>query len=128
MTQPTLAQIADAAAEVPQEKWPVRLAELVDLLVQDARRRGVDLETATAEATRTVLLIAQHEGGRPFYLPRGDSLVQALRDRQLYLRHNGRNTEELADQYGMTVRHVQRICAEQRALQLRRRQRPLFED
>lgn len=119
---------AHAEIDVPDEKWPAKLAEWVDLLARDAVRRGKTVEQAVASARNTVMLLAHHEGGRPFYLPRGDSLQQALRDREIYLLHNGTNGEALADRFGLTLRHVQRIYAEQRALHIRKRQRRLFED
>jgi len=112
--------------DVPSSRWPAVLAELVDILIADWERLGVDRETALKHAQREVILIANYRGGRPFYLPRGDRLKKALRDREIYLRHTGRNTEPLADEYGTTVRHIQRISAEQHALHVKRAQADLF--
>ena len=114
--------------DVPEDRWPSILAETVDVLVADWERSGVDREEAIARAQRTVLLIADYLGGKSVYWPRGDRLQQALRDRQIYLLHNGRNTHELADRFGLTVRTVERVYAEQRALQVRKRQGRLFGD
>lgn len=120
--------LAHMDVDAPADKWPAKLAEWVDVLARDAMRSGADPDQAVISAKRTVMLLANHQGGRPFYLPRGDALHLALRDRQIYLLHNGTNGEELADRFGLTLRHVQRIYAEQRALHVRRRQRQLFDD
>lgn len=114
--------------DLPDDRWPTRLAETVDVLVADWERSGLDRAEAIARAQRTVLVIAEHQGGRSLYWPRGDRLHQALRDRQIYLLHSGRNTHELADRFGVTVRTIERIYAEQRALQIRKRQGRLFTD
>lgn len=114
-----------ADVEVPDEKWAGTLAGLVDMLAADFQRRGRAEEDAVNEAQRVVALIAQDFGGRPVYLPRGDRLKQALVARQIYHLHNGRNTDDLAQRFGYTVRHIQRIYAEQRAIEIRKRQAQL---
>ncbi len=111
---------AEAIAELDvaddPAKWGSRLAHLVDALDAHFRRRGMAAEDALAEARAVVALIAIDQGGRPLYLPRGDRLQRALRDRTIFRLHNGRNTSELARQHGITDRSVQRICREQYAL------------
>ena len=114
--------------DVSEDKWPAMLATIVDVLTAMWRRDGVDLDEAIPRAQRSALEIAEHQGGRPLYLPRGDRLRQALRDRHIYLLHRGNNVELLADRFGLTVRHIQRIYAEQRAIQIAKRQRRLFAD
>ncbi|MGO4699825.1 Mor transcription activator family protein [Dyella sp. 2RAB6] len=110
----------------PPEKWAATLASLVDHLADFYRRNGRNDEAAIGEAQKVVALLAHDFGGRPIYLPRGDRLQQALVARQIYLLHNGRNVEELAERFGYTVRHVQRVYAEQRSIETRKRQSQLF--
>jgi Mor family transcriptional regulator len=101
---------------------------MIDVLTVHYRKHGRAEDEALTEAQQVVALIAQDQGGRPIYLPRGDRLRQALVARQIYHLHNGRNTEQLADRFGMTVRSVQRIYAEQRALKVQKLQGRLFPD
>ncbi len=117
-------QIGDV--DVPEHKWASTLAGMVDTFAAFYGRRGRNREDAVQEAQELVAVLAQDFGGRPVYLPRGDRLKQALVAREIYLLHNGRNVEQLADRFGYTVRHVQRVYAEQRALQIRKRQGRLF--
>lgn len=112
--------------DLPSEKWAATLAALVDHLTDFYRRNGRSDEAAVGEAQKVVALLAYDFGGRPIYLPRGDRLQQALIARQIYLLHNGRNVEELAERFGYTVRHVQRVYAEQRSIEIRKRQSNLF--
>lgn len=112
--------------DLPTEKWAATLASLVDHLADFYRRNGRDDEAAIVEAQKVVALLAHDFGGRPIYLPRGDRLQQALIARQIYHLHNGRNVEELAERFGYTVRHVQRVYAEQRSIEIRKRQSNLF--
>lgn len=121
-----LMEHADVA--VSSDKWPAALAEMVDVLANEFERDGEDREAATLRAQRVVLVLAEYQGGRPCYLPRGDRLRQALRDRLIYRLHSGDNGEALADRFGLTLRHIQRIYAEQRALHIRKRQARLFSD
>lgn len=118
---------ADLDCAPLDDKWPKTLAEAVDVLVADYRRRGYDQESAISEAQRAVLVLAKHQGGRPVYWPRGDALQTALQARQIYLLWNGgRNKEALAERFGLTVRSVERIYAEQYRLGIQRRQGQLF--
>lgn len=120
--------LAGATMDVPDDKWPQALAELVDLLAVTFMRRGRDRETALHDAQAVVVAIGQHMGGQTFYLPRGDRLVEAVRDRRIWHEFNGRNTLELARANNLTERHLQRILAQQRAIHRRRIQPELFEE
>jgi Mor family transcriptional regulator len=118
--------LAHAAGNAPDDKWPVTLAEMVDVLVATYVKRGREHDAAIAEARWIVITIANYQGGRPVYLPRGDRLLTALRNREIYLKHRGNNTDGLAQEYGLTTRQIQSIIAEQYALQVRKRQGKLF--
>ena len=119
--------LAHSAARVPDDKWPIRLAEIVDGLVVLFARMGRDEQAAINEAQTVAKWLANNQGGRPLYLPRGDSLDLALRNRAIYIRHRGNMGEQLADEYGLTLRQIQAIVAEQHALQVRKRQGNLFQ-
>lgn len=120
--------LANGEFAAPADKWPQTLAEMVDVLVDDFERSGQESDAAIEHAQHIVMLLAEYQGGRPIYMPRGDRLRQALRDRSIYLMHRGDNVEQLADRFGLTVRHIQRVYCEQRAIQIRKRQGRLFDD
>jgi Mor family transcriptional regulator len=88
----------------------------------------MDDNAALKLAQHVTMLLAQHFGGRPVYLPRGETLKQALRYRMIYRLHYGNNTETLADRFSTTVRTIQRILVEQRAIYVRKRQGRSFGD
>jgi Mor family transcriptional regulator len=124
-TSALMAQSGDDLGPL-EDKWPTTLAEMVDVLVARNRAKGMTEDAAIIEAQEVIIVIGQYCGARQIYLPRGDSLKEALIARQIYLLHRGNNTEELADRFGFSVRWVQRIYAEQRRIQIRRRQGQLF--
>ena len=109
-----------------REKWPQTLAEMIDVLVDASRRAGMQDDAAWEYAERSVLAIASYIGGRSLYLPRGDRVTEAIRDRRIWAEFRGDNTLDLAQRYNLTERHVQRILAEQRDLHVRRMQQDLF--
>lgn len=112
----------------PDNKWPTTLAEMVDVLVMTFARAGVERDAALSQAQQAVVAIGQYLGGRSIYLPRGDQLVTAVRDRRIWIEWRGNNMQELMDRYGLTERHLQRVLAEQRAIHVRRIQPGLFKD
>jgi Mor family transcriptional regulator len=120
--------LAHAGENVSADKWPATLAEMTDLLFALYVRRGRSEADALAEAKLVVLTIAEYHGGRPVYLPRGDRLRIALRNREIFLRHHGNNGDALAREYNLTLRQVQSIVAEQHALCVRRMQGNLFNE
>jgi Mor family transcriptional regulator len=114
--------------EIERDKWASTLAELVDIFFADGKRRGMDDNAALELAQHVAMLLAQHFGGRPVYLPRGEALKQALRDRMIYRLHTGDNAEALADRFDTTVRTIQRIVVAQQQIYVRKRQGRLFGD
>ncbi len=114
--------------ELPSHKWAGVLAQMIDILNSHFQRHGRNADAAIIESQQIVLEIAQYLGGRPLYLPRGDRLRAALVARQIYLQHDGRNVELLAERTGYSVRHIQRIIAEQHQLHIRKHQGRLFAD
>ncbi len=113
--------------DVPRHRWPRQLADLVDVVAAMFRRRGRGAEQAVDEAREVVLALAVYFGGRPLYLPKGAMLETALLHARIWHEFNGRNTEELADRYRLTVRQVQKIIKQQMRYRRGLRQRSLFE-
>lgn len=123
---PTDAELA--GIDAPTERWPTVLAEYIDVLRACFRQRGRTDDEALEDAQHAVIALGQYCGGRQTYLPTGDRLMTAVRDRRLYLEYCGRNKDELARRYGITERRVEQIAAEQRAIHVRKMQGRLFAD
>lgn len=121
---PTHAELA--GIEASAERWPRVLAEYIDVLQATYRRMGMDESQALHLAEQGVLALGKYRGGRRDYLPTGDRLQTAVRDRRIYLEYNGRNKEELARRNNVTERRIEQIAAEQRAIYIRRIQPELF--
>lgn len=123
---PTHAELA--GIDAPDKRWPRTLAEYIDVLRATFQRLGATEEQALDYAEQGVLALGQYCGGRQGYLPTGERLQAAVRDRRLYLEYNGRNKTALAQRYNLTERRVEQIAAEQKAIHVRKLQGRLFED
>lgn len=108
-------------SDLTSARAPVVLNEVLLVIAGHFKRRGMSQEEAEKTATPVVQLLAQHFGGRSFYLPRGHRLAEELRHREIYRLHDGRNTSELAAKYGVTDRQIQKVCQRQRELGRRMR-------
>ncbi|NCT66374.1 MAG: hypothetical protein GXC76_01890 [Rhodanobacteraceae bacterium] len=95
------------------DPWSGTAGELRAVIADLFGRHGATGADALDAAERVVITVCGLFGGRSCYLPRMDHFGRAERDRALFAQANGRNTKELAERYALTVRHVQRIVAEQ---------------
>ncbi|MCE8027524.1 transcriptional regulator [Halomonas daqingensis] len=110
-------------------KWPQGLSDMLTVIQAAHRRAGDDEETARLRAFRAVRALAHFAGGRSIYVPKGDQLDRALRDREIWERHGGsNNVAELARQYHLTEVQIYSILAEQRKLARARLQPDMFGD
>lgn len=114
--------------DLPRDRWPQQLAELVDVTVAALRREGVEDAEALRLAEVVVLAQAMYFGGHQFYLPKGEKLVTALTHARIFHEHTGRNVPELARKYSLTTRQIQHIYRQQLLYRRGRRQFPLFGD
>ncbi|OEC52141.1 MULTISPECIES: Mor transcription activator family protein [unclassified Aeromonas] len=126
----SLGQLVDRLDQIPASeltaKWPKALSELVDVLACELIRGGMAQEQAKAQARKLVLVQAHYMGGRAYYIPTGDHLKAALRDRAIWDEFNGRNIDQLARKHGLSVPQTYAVVAEQRKLLVNRLQRNLF--
>ncbi len=122
-----LEHLDDVPADV-RKKWPKDLVAIIDMLIATYERMGYPQEEAHRLTLGTVKELALYCGGRYFYLPKGDVLDRAIRDRNLYKdwSDNGILPNELATKYRLAVQHVYRIIKEQRMYHARRVQPDLF--
>ena len=100
-------------------QWPRTVAELVDVLTAELQRKGIDATKAASTATSLMMAMANYFGGRQYYLPRGDKLRLAVRNRIIWQAYPKTSIEDLAATHGLTTRHVYQILGEQRALVVR---------
>ncbi|RXE49194.1 Mor transcription activator family protein [Chromohalobacter israelensis] len=109
------------------KRWPQSLTDMLMVIEAAHRRAGDDAESARERAFRAVRALSHFHGGHIFYLPKGKQIDRALRDREIWERHNGANVAELAQEYDLNEVRVYKILAEQRLLARRRSQPDLFE-
>lgn len=126
----SLGQLVDRLDQIPASeltaKWPKALSELVDVLTCELVRGGMAPDLAKAQARKLALVQAHYMGGRAYYIPTGDHLKAALRDRAIWDEFNGRNIDQLARKHGLSVPQTYAVVAEQRELMRRRIQQELF--
>lgn len=123
LPEDALAHMDDADV---RQAWPRNLVAMVDVVMARLRRLGVDDETARQHAAAAMHALSEYHGGRQFYLPKGDTLEIALRNKRLWDEFTGHNVEQLAERYGLTFVQVYNILREQRALHRKRVQPDLF--
>ncbi|MBU0809633.1 MAG: transcriptional regulator [Gammaproteobacteria bacterium] len=107
-------------------KWPKALADLVSVIEAAHLRAGDAPEVAQRRAFVTVRALSNYAGGRQLYMPKGEILERALRDREIWSRYNGRNIDDLVAEFDLGFVQVYSIIAEQRALHRQRIQPSLF--
>lgn len=123
------ADLAGHLDKVPVEirnKWPKDLAALCDIYDDELTRLGLDAEMVHRISLTLLMAQANYGGGRMFYIPKGDRLRQAIRNRQIYAAFRGNNHAQLAQQYGLTVQRIYDIVREQGAIEKQRVQPGLF--
>lgn len=122
----SLGQLIDRLDQIPASeltaKWPKALAELVDVLACELVRGGMESDLAKAQARKLALVQAHYMGGRAYYIPTGDHLKAALRDRAIWDEFNGRNIDQLARKHGLSVPQTYAVVAHQRRLAYAARQ------
>jgi len=113
---PTLLAHAAPTPEL-RARWPQALADMVDLVVAVQRRRGRSHDEALGDAEACALAIGQYHGGRQWYLPSGERLRTAARDRIIWLDYKGRqDLPALMRRWRIGERRLEQILAEQKAL------------
>jgi Mor family transcriptional regulator len=119
--------IEHGGEDLPETKWAPQLAENVRVLEARYVRRGMAPKEAFDLAADSVLVLAEHHGGRMFYLPRGDRLRRALRDAEIFRKCNWRNFDKLAAEYKLSITQIYAIVRQQNKLNLGLIQPGLFE-
>lgn len=120
--------LPEGLSDVPMSRWPKELVRGLEVIEGVFKLGGMADEEAFHFAAAAMLALADYNGGRDWYLPRGDALKTALRDAKIYRMAHANNIFTLADEHGITPRHIWRIIHQQRALHIRKIQLPLFPD
>jgi len=106
--------------------WPQSLVDMLDVVAAAHARKGVDPAQARDYAFTALAALAEYHGGRMWYLPFGDGLALALRNKRIWHAFRGDNVHELSREYDLSEMAIYKILAEQRALHRRRVQPDLF--
>lgn len=108
------------------KRWPQGLTDMLTVIESDYVRKGAEADKARHLAFIAVRALSQYAGGRSFYIPKGEALDRALRDREIWERFDGSNVSQLAQRYQRTEVQIYAILSEQRKLARRRVQPALF--
>lgn len=113
---------------VPASRWAQGITHMIEVQGAEFRHMGYAPDEAFRLARAAVLALSRYFGGRQWYMPRGDALLIALRDSEIYQRARRGNIPALAGEFGLTEIHVWKICRQQRKLHLDKAQGRLFEE
>ncbi|MBU2673550.1 MULTISPECIES: Mor transcription activator family protein [Hafnia] len=126
---PAIVQLLDHLDNIPvadmEGQWPQMLVALMDVLEGELSRQRIAGDNRQ-QARKLATALAHYMGGRPYYLPNGERLKNALRDDMIYRSFDGRNIESLRRAHGLGQAQIYNIIAQQRALHSRRIQPELF--
>jgi Mor family transcriptional regulator len=122
-----LDQLAALQDMTEAHSWPARLLELADVF-EAAFIAAQKLKNITPRnvAEIMVLALARNQGGRPVYLPAGESVNDALRARRVWRDRGPLSINQLAEREGVVVQTIYRDIARIEAIEKARRQPTLI--
>lgn len=110
------AELATTQDDRHRNRWPKTLVEMIDACSAALRRKGFDKPRSDKLALLVVGEICQLFGGRVVYLPRGTAIKNIRRELDVLASvESGRDIHLVADDFGVTVTSVYRMCARVRA-------------
>lgn len=111
----------------PADRVPELIRDWSEIVADTVR---AELGLADIDAARVgalaVQAITNAYGGMQFYIPQDYARQLTKRDQQIYQRSTGRNFEDLAREYELSVTAVRRIVARCHALDIASRNGDLF--
>lgn len=114
------AELLDAALDdLHVHRWECELAEMLEIVIAAHTRSGLDRAQARRLAVAALLALGQYMGGRMAYLPRGDGLRRAVRNRLIYRQFTGNNHRALAREHRLSLKTIYAIVNRQRAIDRR---------
>ncbi len=112
--------------ELLKNKWPETLVDYVNVV---AHKLEIDsVPNSKSIALKAVMALAEFDGGRPHYLPKGDALKRAIRDKAVFDDFTGFNHDELTRKYKLTQKQIYLIISEQRKIHTHKIQGRLFDN
>lgn len=126
LVEPLLARIEDVPDDEFKTSWPEYLADLVDVF--ESRLTRLNISPARKIAKTLIAEQAHYLGGRFRYLPKGDKLLTALRNIDIFNDwYHGKSIKLIVQEHHeLTEPQIYRIVQEQRKLHQKRSQRELF--
>lgn len=107
-------------------KWPETLVQMLDGVHATLLRIGMSEEQAEQASLTIIHDHAQNFGGCQYYLPKGDELKRALRDREIFRLAGRVDVAVLAQRYNLSMKQIWEIQRTQRALHINKIQPSLF--
>ncbi|MDO9142181.1 MAG: Mor transcription activator family protein [Methylobacter sp.] len=92
--------------ELP-ENYPEKLTDMHERLRHELDK--LKPKTSYEVAWCVTEMIRIHYSGTPLYFPKGDNYQKRQRDIEIYEKYNGKNTDELHKEYGVTVKQIYSI-------------------
>ncbi|MCW7552571.1 hypothetical protein NX722_07895 [Endozoicomonas gorgoniicola] len=109
-----------------KDYWPGELVTLAEAIRTQMRREGEQEDATYKQMERVLLAMSFLCGGRNYYLPNGDRIKRALRNKRIYDSFTGHNHRELCQQFRLSEQKIYEIIKEQRQLHQNRIQHNLF--
>jgi len=125
-TESLLSHLDEVPAEEIRSHWPQDAAALLDIFTARLTSSGAEPEVAVKQAIKLLADAAEYGGGRNWYLPTKESLLQQLRDQQIYRDSRKMQVRDLVKKYKLSEPHIYRIIKRQQSLFIKRRQGDLF--
>lgn len=95
-------------------KWPDLLVQMLDASSQTVQSLGIDAELSEKIALSTIRSFADLFGGLQVYLPKGEALNRALRDREIYQQAGKVSASTLAHKYNLSMKQIWEIQRKQK--------------
>ena len=92
----------------PSKSYPELLAWLAAKVDSILIARGVDAGVTAGVGLECAEHLRREWGGDKLYVPKAKSHDKEVRDKEIVSRWNGRNTRELAIEYGVAVNTIRR--------------------
>lgn len=106
--------------------WPQSLVDMLDVVTDAHVRKGVDPAAARDYAFTAMQALAEYHGGRMWYLPFGEGVAVAIRNKRIWHAFTGSNLHQLARDFELCEMAIYKILRRQRALHRRRVQPDMF--
>ena len=120
--------LAGMIAQDIEHVWPQMLVDVLNLTRDALVAAGATPDQARHAAIVMVRTMANYNGGRSVYLPRGQSLDDAIRDHSMYSAWSkGAAIADLMREHTLTEQCVYRIIARERELHRKKVQPGLFD-